>query len=158
MRYSVKPAGLLRCCEELEGAVRRLRRESEALEDTIRRLKQMSYMETVCVQLRREQEKLDERIRLTLTMAQAVRRCRDAYRSTEQQIMDEVDCPRHVLTEYGAGAAGQTYAQSAQADAAGVQTAHQFQPAPSAALDWGMEIGAYAEVFNQAGIDVRLED
>lgn len=158
MRYSVKPAGLLSCSEELEEAVRRLRRDSENLESTIQRLKRLSYMGTVCVQLQREQDKLEERIRLTLTMAQAARRCRDTYQSTEQQIIDDLDCPRHVLTAYGEEVGGQIFSQDVYATATMGQAAPagQARSEASAALDWGQEMEPYAEAFSQAGINVRL--
>lgn len=147
MRYSVNTEGLLSCCKELEEAARRLRRDSETLENTIQRLKRLSYMDAVCVQLRREREKLEERIQLTLTMAQAARRCRDTYQLMEQRIMEELDCPHHVLTEGGTGAASQGYIASVTAGSG----------AP-AAFEWELKMEAYVAAFTQAGINVRLAD
>lgn len=160
VRYSVKLAGLLNCCRELEETVRQLRRESDALDRSIRRLKQMSYMDTVCTQLQRERKKLEERIQLTLTMAQAARRCQEAYQKMERQVTEELDCPRHVLTQDGGGTASRSYGQETTGAAVENRTtsAYSSGTAEHAAVDWELEMGPYAAVFAQAGIDVRLED
>lgn len=163
MQYRVKPAGLLSCCGELEEVSRRLRQDCEALDNAIRRLNQLSYMEVVCSQLRRERDKLGERIQFTLSIAQAARRCRNTYLRTEQQIMEDLDCPRHVLTESGAGMGGQT---SVQATEGTVRTTAIYQSefatgdveAVGGGLDWELEMGSYAAAFARAGIDVRLEE
>lgn len=93
MRYSIRLAGLLRCCESLEQSARKQRRELDELQGVIQQVNSLWCMDGVAARLRKEKQNLEEEIQVTVTMAQAARRIHQIYFNMEMAIIDAVDCP-----------------------------------------------------------------
>lgn len=91
VRFSVHLPSLLNCAEQLDQVARRQRRAISDLEDTIRLLNRLWGMNRVIGRLNREKQKMEEQLDIILAMAQGLRRSRDIYQRTEQEIMDSLD-------------------------------------------------------------------
>lgn len=101
MRYSVRLAGLLRCCESLEQAARRERQETDELQSVIGQLNGLWGMDGVAGVLRREARNMEEQTQAALSMAQAVKRICQIYQEMELAIIDAVDCPFRLTPRSG---------------------------------------------------------
>lgn len=153
MRYRVRLAGLLSCCEELERASAKLRLEAEELDIVIRQLSELDYLEGVLAKLSLDRRNLEEETRLTLVMAQAARRCHSTYKSTEEQIIEDLDCPRHILLDGGDAASGNVFMYDTP-----VLTHSSTEARTVGAVDWHTDMTDYAAVLAALEITVTLSD
>ncbi len=93
MEYRVYLPKLRQSAERLEQIARQQRRTYDSLEETIRKLRRLSYMEPVLTVLARRMRELEEELQKILRMAQSLRRIEQTYREMEERILDGLELP-----------------------------------------------------------------
>lgn len=93
MEYRVYLPRLRQSAERLEQLARKQRRAYDNLQDTIARLRRLSYMDPVITALRRREREAEEQLQKTLRMAQALRRIHQMYLDMENAILDGLELP-----------------------------------------------------------------
>lgn len=103
MEYRVYLLKLRQSAERLEQIARKQRRTYDSLQETIRKLKRLSYMEPVITVLYRKIRELEEELQKILRMAQSLRRIEQRYRDMENAILDGLELPAGGQRQNGAG-------------------------------------------------------